>query len=67
MMESTNGETFPSPVGGFEQVAGGEISFVIMMERKNANGKLTGNPDGRLMADDRAIIGNVTSNNLSGD
>jgi len=43
------------PGGGFEQVAGGEKFRDI--NGKDANGALTGLPDGQLNADDRAIIG----------
>jgi len=45
------------PGGGFEQVAGGE-KFRDIAGEKDANGQLTGNPDGKLNADDRALIGN---------
>jgi TonB-linked SusC/RagA family outer membrane protein len=51
-----NGDTF-LPGGGFEQVAGGE-KFRDIDGEKDADGRLTGNPDGRLNADDRIIIGN---------
>lgn len=51
-----NGDAF-LPGGGFEQVAGGEKFRDIDGER-DANGQLTGNPDGRLNADDRTVIGN---------
>jgi TonB-linked SusC/RagA family outer membrane protein len=45
------------PGGGFEQVAGGE-KFRDIAGEKDANGQLTGNPDGILNADDRTLIGN---------
>ena len=45
------------PGGGFEQVAGGE-KFRDIDGTKDANGQLTGEPDGRLTSDDRTIIGN---------
>lgn len=45
------------PGGGFEQVAGGE-KFRDIDGQKDANGQLTGNPDGTLNADDRTVIGN---------
>lgn len=50
------GDTF-IPGGGFEQEAGGE-KFRDINGEKDANGKLTGNPDGKLTADDRTVIGN---------
>ncbi|GAA0881246.1 TonB-dependent receptor [Algoriphagus jejuensis] len=45
------------PGGGFEQVAGGE-KFRDVDGQKDANGQLTGNPDGTLNSDDRTVIGN---------
>ncbi len=45
------------PGGGFEQVAGGE-KFRDIDGEKDANGALTGNPNGALNADDRTVIGN---------
>ncbi|MEB2774696.1 TonB-dependent receptor [Algoriphagus sp. D3-2-R+10] len=45
------------PGGGFEQVAGGE-KFRDINGEKDANGQLTGNPDGTLNSDDRTVIGN---------
>lgn len=45
------------PGGGFETVAGGE-KFRDLDGKKDANGKLTGEPDGTLNSDDRTIIGN---------
>lgn len=45
------------PGGGFEQVAGGE-KFRDIDGEKDANGQLTGNPDGTLNSDDRTVIGN---------
>ena len=44
------------PGGGFERVAGGEKFRDI--NGKNAQGQLTGQPDGQLNSDDRTIIGN---------
>lgn len=51
-----DGDTF-IPGGGFETVAGGE-KFRDLDGKKDANGKLTGEPDGALNSDDRTIIGN---------
>jgi TonB-linked SusC/RagA family outer membrane protein len=45
------------PGGGFETAAGGE-KFRDIDGKKDANGKLTGEPDGTLNSDDRSIIGN---------
>lgn len=45
------------PGGGFERVAGGE-KYQDINGKKDASGKLTGEPDGQLNADDRMIIGN---------
>jgi len=45
------------PGGGFEVAAGGE-KFRDINGKKDANGKLTGEPDGVLNSDDRTIIGN---------
>jgi TonB-linked SusC/RagA family outer membrane protein len=45
------------PGGGFEVAAGGE-KFRDIDGEKDANGKLTGKPDGKLNSDDRTIIGN---------
>ena len=45
------------PGGGFEQEAGGE-KFRDIDGIKDAEGELTGEADGQLNADDRAIIGN---------
>lgn len=45
------------PGGGFEQVAGGE-KFRDIDGEKDADGQLTGNPDGVLNNDDRTVIGN---------
>jgi TonB-linked SusC/RagA family outer membrane protein len=50
------GDTF-IPGSGFEQAAGGE-RFRDIAGEKDANGNLTGNPDGLLNSDDRTIIGN---------
>ena len=44
------------PGGGFEQVAGGEKFRDI--DGRDANGNLTGAPDGALNANDQTIIGN---------
>lgn len=44
------------PGGGFEQVAGGEKFRDI--DGRNAEGELTGAPDGLLNANDQTIIGN---------
>ncbi|WP_229201290.1 SusC/RagA family TonB-linked outer membrane protein [Arcticibacterium luteifluviistationis] len=44
------------PGGGFEQIAGGE-KFRDINGIKDANGVLTGEPDGVLNSDDRDIIG----------
>ena len=44
------------PGGGFEQEAGGE-KFRDIDGTTDADGNLTGEPDGRLTSDDRAIIG----------
>jgi TonB-dependent starch-binding outer membrane protein SusC len=49
------GDTF-IPGGGFEQRAGGE-KYRDINGKKDANGNLTGEPDGLLSADDRTIIG----------
>lgn len=49
------GDTF-IPGSGFEQVAGGEKFKDI--NGRDADGKLTGEPDGQLNNDDREIIGN---------
>jgi hypothetical protein len=43
--------------GGFEQRAGGE-KYRDINGKKDASGKLTGEPDGVLNGDDRTIIGN---------
>ena len=48
------GDTF-LPGSGFEQVTGGEKFRDI--NGKDANGKLSGAPDGKLSSDDRTIIG----------
>lgn len=45
------------PGGGFEVAAGGE-KFRDIDGKKDANGQLTGEPDGMLNSDDRTIIGN---------
>lgn len=45
------------PGGGFERVAGGE-KYRDIDGKKDANGNLTGQPDGQLNSDDRVIIGN---------
>ncbi|SKC16719.1 TonB-linked outer membrane protein, SusC/RagA family [Dyadobacter psychrophilus] len=45
------------PGGGFETAAGGE-KFRDIDGKKDANGQLTGEPDGMLNSDDRTIIGN---------
>ena len=45
------------PGGGFERIAGGE-KYRDVDGKKDANGKLTGEPDGQLNGDDRRIIGN---------
>ncbi len=50
------GDTFV-PGAGFEQVAGGE-KFRDVDGLRDGNNALTGEPDGRLNADDRRIIGN---------
>jgi TonB-linked SusC/RagA family outer membrane protein len=50
------GDTFV-PGGGFEQVAGGE-KFRDIDGVRNTEGKLTGQPDGTLNANDQTIIGN---------
>jgi TonB-linked SusC/RagA family outer membrane protein len=50
------GDTF-IPGSGFEQVAGGE-KFRDIDGKKDANGVLTGEPDGTLNASDQTIIGN---------
>jgi TonB-dependent starch-binding outer membrane protein SusC len=49
------GDTFV-PGGGFEQVAGGE-KFRDIDGVRDAEGKLTGQPDGTLNANDQTIIG----------
>lgn len=49
------GDTFTAG-GGFEQRAGGE-KYRDIDGKKDANGVLTGQPDGILNADDRTIIG----------
>ncbi len=51
-----NGDSF-IPGGGFETSAGGE-KFRDIDGKKDANGQLTGEPDGMLNSDDRTIIGN---------
>lgn len=51
-----DGDTF-TPGSGFELAAGGE-KFRDISGEKDANGVLTGNPDGILNSDDRTIIGN---------
>jgi TonB-linked SusC/RagA family outer membrane protein len=48
------GDTF-IPGGGFEQAAGGEKYRDI--NGRGSDGKLTGNPDGRLNTDDQTIVG----------
>jgi len=50
------GDTF-LPGSGFEQVAGGE-KYRDINGKKDANGVLTGEPDGLLNADDQTIVGN---------
>ena len=45
------------PGGGFERLAGGE-KFRDINGKRDAQGKLTGEPDGVLNSDDRTIIGN---------
>jgi TonB-dependent starch-binding outer membrane protein SusC len=45
------------PGGGFEQRAGGE-KFRDIDGLRDSQGNLTGQPDGRLNSDDRAVIGN---------
>ena len=49
------GDTF-IPGGGFEQVVGGEKFRDI--DGRNSEGKLTGEPDGKINNDDRTIVGN---------
>jgi TonB-dependent starch-binding outer membrane protein SusC len=44
------------PGGGFEQAAGGEKFRDV--DGKDAQGNLTGQPDGKLNSDDRVIVGN---------
>ncbi len=48
------GDTF-IPGGGFEQAAGGEKFRDI--DGRGTDGKLTGQPDGKLNADDQTVIG----------
>jgi len=53
------------PGGGFERILGGE-KYRDINGKKDAAGKLTGEPDGLLNADDRQVVGNPNPNFIWG-